>query len=47
MSIPLGTIIGGLSTVPDLAKAIRAYRDTLTLDLVEQGALVRKPRRKL
>ena len=39
MSIAHGTIMGGLSTVPDLAEAIRAYRDILTLDLVEQGTL--------
>lgn len=38
-TIPHGTIMGGLSTVPDLAKAIRAYRDILTLDLVEEGVL--------
>lgn len=39
MTIAHGTIMGGLSTVPDLTKAIRAYRDTLTLDLVEEGSL--------
>ena len=39
MTIPHGTILGGLSTVPDLARAIRAYRDVLQLDLVEQGRL--------
>ncbi len=39
MSIAHGTILCGLSTVPDLAQAIAAYRDTLGLDLVEQGEL--------
>lgn len=39
MSIPHGTILGGLSSVPDLARAITAYRDVLKLELVEQGAL--------
>ena len=39
MSIPHGTIMGGLSTVPDLCKAVRAYRDVLTLELVEEGTL--------
>jgi catechol 2,3-dioxygenase-like lactoylglutathione lyase family enzyme len=39
MSIPHGTIMGGLSTVPDLARAITAYRDVLKLQLVEEGTL--------
>jgi catechol 2,3-dioxygenase-like lactoylglutathione lyase family enzyme len=39
MSIPHGTILGGLSTVPNLSEAVRAYRDVLTLDLVEEGNL--------
>lgn len=34
-----GTILGGLSTVPDLDLAIGAYRDTLGLNLVEQGEI--------
>ncbi|MGB7418347.1 MAG: hypothetical protein WA918_04140, partial [Erythrobacter sp.] len=39
MTIPHGTIMGGLSTVPDLDQAIAAYRDVLGFDLVEHGAL--------
>ena len=39
MTIPHGTIMGGLSTVPDLAAALAAYRDVLKLELVEEGAL--------
>lgn len=39
MTIPHGTIMGGLSTVPDLERGIAAYRDVLGLDLVEQGDL--------
>ncbi|MEE4200253.1 hypothetical protein [Erythrobacter sp.] len=39
MTIPHGSIFGGLSTVPDLARAITAYRDVLTLELVEEGTL--------
>jgi len=39
MSIAHGTIMGGLSTVPDLKQAIAAYRDVLTLDLVEDGTI--------
>ncbi|MFN4038105.1 MAG: VOC family protein [Erythrobacter sp.] len=39
MSIPHGTILGGLATVPDLARALTAYRDVLKLELVEEGAL--------
>ena len=34
-----GTILGGLSTVPDLDAALRAYRDVLGLNVVEQGEL--------
>ncbi|ANU06359.1 VOC family protein [Paraurantiacibacter namhicola] len=39
MSIAHGTILGGLSTVPDLDEALRAYRDTLGLELAERGEL--------
>lgn len=39
MTIQHGTIMGGLSTVPDLDRAMTAYRDILQLDLVEQGEL--------
>lgn len=39
MSIAHGTIMGGLSTVPDLETALAGYRDCLGLELVEQGAL--------
>ncbi|MEM7779388.1 MAG: hypothetical protein AAF697_03235 [Pseudomonadota bacterium] len=39
MTIPHGTIMGGLSTMPDLGRGISAYRDVLQLDLVEQGEL--------
>ncbi len=39
MTIPHGTILGGLSTVPDLDKALRGYRDCLWLELVERGQL--------
>lgn len=39
MSVPHGTILGGLTTVPDLAEGLRAYRDVLGLDLVEEGTL--------
>ncbi len=39
MTIAHGTIMGGLSTVPDLATALRAYRDVLGLALIEQGTL--------
>ncbi len=39
MSIPHGTILGGLSTLPDLDAGIRAYRDVLGLDLVDEGRL--------
>lgn len=34
-----GTILGGLSTVPVLEAALRAYRDVLGLELVERGEL--------
>ena len=39
MTIAHGTILGGLSTVPDLETGLRAYRDTLGLELVELGEL--------
>ena len=39
MSVPHGTILGGLSTVPDLEQALAAYRETLGLALSEQGVL--------
>jgi catechol 2,3-dioxygenase-like lactoylglutathione lyase family enzyme len=39
MNIPHGTILGGLSTVPHLGRAIAGYRDVLQLELVEQGQL--------
>jgi catechol 2,3-dioxygenase-like lactoylglutathione lyase family enzyme len=39
LRIPHGTILGGLSTVPDLAAALTAYQGTLGLDLVEEGTL--------
>lgn len=39
MTIPHGTIMGGLSTLPDLAQGLAAYSGVLGLDLVEQGAL--------
>jgi catechol 2,3-dioxygenase-like lactoylglutathione lyase family enzyme len=39
MSIAHGTILGGLSTVPELGRGIAAYRDVLGLELVEEGAL--------
>lgn len=39
MTIPHGTIMGGLSTVPDLARGIAAYVGVLGLELVEEGAL--------
>lgn len=38
-TIPHGTILGGLSTVPDLEVALSAYRGVLGLELVEQGTL--------
>ena len=39
MSIAHGTIMGGLSTVPNLEEALRGYRDCLGLALIEQGEL--------
>ncbi len=39
MTVPHGTILGGLSTVPDLAAALNDYRDILGLELIEQGEL--------
>lgn len=39
MTIPHGTILGGLSTVPDLACALAAYQGVLELEPVEQGLL--------
>ena len=39
MSIAHGTIMGGLSTVPNLEEALRGYRDCLGLELIEQGEL--------
>lgn len=39
MSIAHGTILGGLSVVPDLGVAITCYRDILQLDLLDTGPL--------
>lgn len=39
MTVAHGSILGGLSTVPDLARAVAAYRGSLRLDLVEQGVV--------
>ena len=39
MTIPHGTILGGLSTVPDLTRALAAYQGVLGLEPVEQGLL--------
>lgn len=39
MTIAHGTILGGLSAVPDLARGVAAYRDVLGLAMVEQGEL--------
>jgi len=39
MTLTHGAILGGLSTVPDLPDGIRAYRDILGLELVEQAEL--------
>lgn len=39
MTIAHGTILGGLSTVPDLDAGLTAYRDILKLELVEEGGL--------
>ena len=39
MTIPHGTIMGGLSTVPNLYEALKGYRDCLGLELIEEGEL--------
>lgn len=39
MNIAHGGILGGLSTVPDLAQGIAAYRDTLGFDFIAEGTL--------
>ncbi len=39
MSIAHGTIMGGLSTVPNLERALNGYRDCFGLEVVEQGEL--------
>jgi hypothetical protein len=39
MSIAHGTIVGGLSVVPDLDVALAGYRDVLKLDLLHAGPL--------
>jgi catechol 2,3-dioxygenase-like lactoylglutathione lyase family enzyme len=39
MTIAHGTILGGLSTVPNLEAALKGYRDCLRLKVVEDGAL--------
>lgn len=39
MTLTHGTILGGLSTVPDLAAALACYRDVLQLELVDSGPL--------
>ncbi|MEM6908172.1 MAG: hypothetical protein AAF494_05795 [Pseudomonadota bacterium] len=39
MTVPHGTILGGLSTLPSLEQGLRAYRDVLGLELVEEGEL--------
>ncbi|MDJ0643291.1 MAG: hypothetical protein QNJ15_10760 [Erythrobacter sp.] len=39
MRIAHGTILGGLSTVPDLERALRGYRDCLGLEQLEQGEI--------
>lgn len=39
MSIVHGTILSGLSTVPDMDLALAGYRDTLGLELLELGVL--------
>ncbi|MEO9461097.1 MAG: VOC family protein [Marinomonas sp.] len=39
MSIQHGTIMGGLSAVPDLDAALRGYRDCLGFEIVEQSEL--------
>jgi catechol 2,3-dioxygenase-like lactoylglutathione lyase family enzyme len=37
MTLTHGQLLGGLSTVPDLDRAVAAYRDVLGLQLVENG----------
>lgn len=39
MTIPHGSIMGGLSTVPDLVQAVAAYHGVLGLEQVEHGML--------
>lgn len=39
MSIAHGSIMGGLSVVPDMAAGIAAYQGTLQMQLIEQGPL--------
>ena len=39
MTIPHGTILGGLSVVPDLDAALTCYRDILQLELLPSGPL--------
>lgn len=39
MTIPQGSIMGGLSTVPDLAQGLAAYEGVLGLEKVEHGML--------
>lgn len=39
MTIPHGTIMGGLSTIPDLARGLAAYEGVLGLERVEQDRL--------
>jgi catechol 2,3-dioxygenase-like lactoylglutathione lyase family enzyme len=39
MTIPHGTIMGGLSTVPDLARGLAAYEGVLGLERIEEGTL--------
>ncbi len=39
MTLAHGSILGGLSTVPDLDSAVECYRDMLQLDLVHTGPL--------
>ena len=39
MTIPHGTILGGLSTIPSLEDGLKAYRDVLGLNQVETAAL--------
>lgn len=42
MTISHGTIMGGLSTIPDLAQGLAAYEGVLGLEKVEQGMLDRE-----